>query len=584
MSGRELNISAIAPESKGSVPADESNLQWLNAGVLAEWLGSFWTEVSRSDELVSSLQQTRALRIAQLYLDLLEALELKDRSGAPVFHRERWHPIVLRESMRNTGSPEMLKLGVDHLQLGRQGETEGFPNPYLPDGMKAYLGSTKVSIPGMVVYPLFGASAGLKSSATCVVNSIAGATVFLGSGRGFQILDGAVAIDEDEDPFTGAHADEFPKFEVDAGEAFDPEDDKWTPDRETVLWVCDAMFDRDYVDRHLAYALGLHGTSSETCKRVVNAAWNAVASGCTPLVLKSLMACICGLPTVKTDDETVESVYTDGGPVVVTDRNVYRLPEGSVLKKGVVAGAVLRRFDTLDTSVRIYPFVNEPGEIGLWSEFCESVDDFRGDFPAMDLPPALFRTGVEEGFSVGWEPAAVYCAGLDANGNPKLWFYLDGLEEDNAVFWEGVWAGCEASGTSLEKVMGCSGMDSGGEAVEPGVSCGTVVPIEFFLRNLVGANTLIITVRTDTIPVDAPLYDPGFFGVLRDCVPKYVRLCVVEHASAPEEEVDLDGDGSSVADSAEAYVEAGAEDEVDAMDGMDDSVSARWVARCAAGR
>lgn len=578
-----MNRTSISGLSDKCVSAYSGTGHAADAGMLAEWLGSFWSSVYSDPGFVGSLQRARALRAAQLYLDLIEALDLRDRSGAPVFHRERWHPVVLRRSARNTGSGVTFRLGDGSgLLLGRDQS-----NDMLDDGY-ATLGSNRAAFKGMVIYPIEGVSAGLVSAMTCATNSIAGATAVLGRGTSFEILDGAIAIAAEDDPFTGSRKDEFAKFEI-VGE---PGSD---PDEETVLWLSDALFDLGFVRDHLSYALGLPGKSTETCKMAVNAAWNAVSSGCSPLLLKALFACLLGLPVVETDGETVERLYRDDdGWVVVTDARVYRLGKYASPKRSVSEGAVLRRFDTLDDSVRVYPCARDSSKKALWEEFLESRDEFIKDVPAMDLPPAMFRSGVKDGFSIGWASEDVMYAGDDANGNPKLWFYMDGLEEDNAVFWRGVWDSYERNGVSMLTALPCGDAFSDGRIPEEGSVCGSVVPMDFFMRNLIGANTVVVTVRTDELSDDAPLYDPGFFGILRECVPEYVRLYVIEHCLVYDDNGDDgngDGDGDDDGnepfdydDETDEYAYDWCEDEV-RIGGrrgprVSDSARSKWVASC----
>ena len=109
----EPNKHVIPALSNNSLPADPSDKSFSNADTLFDWLGSFWAKVYEDPEFIQYMQGGRALRIAQLYLDLLENLKLKDRENAPVFHRERWHPVVIRKSMRNKGSVNLLRLGAE---------------------------------------------------------------------------------------------------------------------------------------------------------------------------------------------------------------------------------------------------------------------------------------------------------------------------------------------------------------------------------------------------------------------------------------------------------------------------------------
>ena len=74
------------------------------------WLGSIWRTLHQGDKMVRGLQASRGVRLAQLYLDILEVAQLKDRNGMPVFHRELWHPIFLRKSEVNTSQENMLTM------------------------------------------------------------------------------------------------------------------------------------------------------------------------------------------------------------------------------------------------------------------------------------------------------------------------------------------------------------------------------------------------------------------------------------------------------------------------------------------
>ena len=229
------NVTNVASVYGNSIPADYSPDSAKNAQTLFEWLGSFWSEIYEDPEFIENLQGARALRAAQLYLDLLENLKLQDRENAPIFHRERWHPIIIRKSQRNTGSKNMIKLVDDGtVVLGKQ------THEIYPEGTEISLGSKEANYKNMVVYPLDTESLKLKDVMTCISNNIADASVILGKGTDFVILDGAIAISENKDPFTGEDNTKWSKFEIIA-------DDPSKNDEEVVLWACDAMFDKDFI-------------------------------------------------------------------------------------------------------------------------------------------------------------------------------------------------------------------------------------------------------------------------------------------------------------------------------------------------
>lgn len=566
--GSAMNERAEVPDrppAPPSVPADGAS---ADARAMYDWLGSFWSSVYEDPDFVRYVQGARALRTAQLYLDVLEAAALVDRAGAPVFHRERWRPIVVRRSERNSGSSTMLRLG------SREGAVVGpqTAEHYEP-GTVFTLGGRDASFKGVSVYPL---DPSVKSVATCIVDDIARPRTIMHSGTDYAVLDGAIAVRSDMDPF--ADGSTFPTFEVVAD---DPADN----DEEAVMWACDSLVDKDYVYGHLGYAMGLPGKSSEGYRRIVNAVWSTVSEGASPRLLQALVAAMCGVPTVRNETETVETILAldDGGYQVITDSEVYTLPKYSRLHPSVHAGVTLRRFDLVDDSIRVYPYVMDVDRLSGYTEF---ADKFESDVPAMDLPPALFRTSLDDGFSVGWGRRDIVCRGFDANGNPKLCFRLDGSDEDNEAFWNDVWSAYEETGESIER---CFGDDIRDRDYRPGGTCGSIVPIRFFLRQLVGANTLVVTVRTDVVGDDSPLYDPKFFRTIRECVPSYVRLFFIEHESVGygtgQDPAEDSMDASGAEDSADRSVYDEEFDDADlggvrGFRARDRLSSAKWVAKC----
>lgn len=571
--GIEPNTWSETPENHSALPAVDPSEISLVASTLFGWLGSFWTEIYEDAEFVKYVQGGRALRLAQLYLDLLENLKLRDRANAPVFHRERWHPVVLRYKRDwNKGEAGMLKLGTENeAVLGSQpAERPDGSSSIYPEGTMFTVGGVDSKFKDIVTFPLDG----ISDVATCIVDSIADPKTVLHRGVDFIVKDGSIAMNAKFDPF--AEGSTFPKFEV-LGDSDDE------TDVEVVLWCCDAMFDRNFLYENLGYAMRLPTGSSEVMKRVVNSVWNMVADGCTPRLLRSAICAMCGSPTVKDEVETVEAIYPAGTSLedriqIVTDRNVYALPPGATLRKCVRIGAEMRRFEPFDLCVRIYPYVTDPalvpGRTG--GEFTE--EDFRRDVPSIDLPPALFDTELESGFSVSWDKVPVKEWGTDANGNARLCFELGGSDGDWANFWDDVSRRFEKAGRPMSDVL-------------PDAE---VSPMEFFLRNLVGANTLFVVLDTDSIPEDSPIRDPKFFDAIRRQIPSYVRAFFVERRTAAHE----DGEGSdsydlsnrdagSTEDSAEQFAhEDGAETIVLRYTGRNrpgcrDCVAGmRWVASC----
>lgn len=542
-----------------NLPELEANYVKDATALLFSWLRTFWTKLYKDKSFVRGMQGSRAVRLAQLYLDLLESTQLLDHTKAPVFHRERWYPIVVRKSRRNTGDITTLKLGsANGAVLSKDGQHDG---PYR-DGQKFVVGPDN-AYDGFVTYAL---DDDVRTVVSCIVDSIANPTVILNNGVDFKVLDRSIVLRDKLDPFTPGSG--FATFEV-------PEGPDTAADEEAVLWACDTLIDKDYVFKFSGYAIGLKTESTEQYARIVKNVWDATTDGLSVKHLVDVIAAMCCVPVVKEPKERVEAIYEfDGRTRVVTDKNVYTLGPNTGkddIRDSVKAGSTLFQGELFDKSVRIYPFVRSTEDVSRFTEFDEA--QFKKDVTSLEIPAALIRTDTQAGFYVGWDTVDIICNGFDKNGNPKLSFDIGLDDYEDVKYWSSVWSWYENAGKSMASCF--DGLESG--TISEGSKCGEVSPLEYFLKNLVGANTLIVVVDTDKIPDTSPLADPNFFQTLRRLIPKHVRLYFVEHGSSIDDEYFC---GDSMDDSAEISTSAydDYDDELDFED--DDYVDTRFVRKC----
>jgi len=462
---------------------------------LYSWLGSLWRGLHKGDGMVRGLQAARGIRLAQMYLNILEAAKLQDRNGAPVFHRELWHPIVVRLSQRDTAQANMLHMGGDDKKIGPQ-----------PDGSEYGEGTVfkmgrLANYEDYVTYPV---DAEIVGGAVTIVDNIVNPTVFMEQGpdKDFVIRDHSIIFHKSNDPLRDGSP--FDRYDI---PGFD-KDDPSRSDMEAVLWASDVLIDKNYISDHISYVLGADAPSSGLVKRILNAAWSSVTSGLTPELVKTLMAAMLNVPVIQTDKETVVDIVSedDGSTTVYTDVGQYRISPKARLRKGLHSGSVLVRGDLLDESLRIYPFLNP----GAW----DLVDDlysvpFRQDIPSVVLPSAILRARTEFGVYATWDEVEVKGSG------DKLYFDLGGTKKDVIAFWEDVWANAKASGRSMESILGPAGS--------------VISPAEFMIKNLVGANTLFVVVDRSQVDDTSLMRDPMFFDMLSSVVPSAIRLFLVEH-------------------------------------------------------
>ena len=532
-----------------------------NANTLFSWMGSFWRNLHTGTDFVKGLQNVRAIRLAQFYLDLIESLKLQDRNGAPVFHRELWRPVIIRKSGRNTAQENTLKLGKDGIVAGPQPEG----SIYGP-GTNLELGKLG-AFADYVTYPVSEADGEIKSISSTITDNIINPTVALESGVDFVFRDGTLIFPKANDPF-GADTP-FDVYDVVSDDA------AGETDVETVLWVSDALVDKDYISDHMSYALGADAPSSDIVKRIVNAAWDSLNCGLTPQLLRTLLGAMLNIPVIQEASEIVQSIaLTDESRVVKTDFHTYQVSLKAKLRSSVVSGAILERGELLDQSVKIYPFLTDL-DVNHLDAITEYAEILKLDVPVIDIPPTLIRTQTTHGLYVNWNQVFVkqdVDDPVDANGNPHLYFDVYGTDADTSAFWEDIWTRAEKANISLEKYLGKVG--------DP------VIPAEFFLKNMVGPNTLIITVDRNQIDDLSMMRNPMFFDMLINAVPSSIRLFFIEHLEIEAE--DDTADLGTAMDEAQDYAAVDAEDEVDyaRIPGLkghgpsyDDTVSARFVRR-----
>lgn len=131
--------------------------------------------------------------------------------------------------------------------------------------------------------------------------------------------------------------------------------------RNTVLWLWRAQYDRSLPYRHFGWLPGLadNDIPSKRELKLVNAAWDTIISGGNTVSLAQAISAVLGVPSIEENGETVELVLTPPDVVedvvVVTDKNTYKLPDG-VTPESVGNSLLVGQFPTPD--LRIYSGVN----------------------------------------------------------------------------------------------------------------------------------------------------------------------------------------------------------------------------------
>lgn len=527
------------------VPAEYADTAAAN---LLKFLGSFWTSINKDIEFVKGVQKVRGIRLAQFYLDLLESLKLQDRKGMPVFHRELWKPIILRKSSQNKSQENVIKIAGD-IVIGPQKEGSRYG-----EGTNLQLGK----LANFADYVTYDVDSGISTIASNISNSIIDPTVIYKVSDAFPSEDvvyvnGTLIFPKDKDPF--APGSGFDVYDVD----FDADGN---PDSEVVIWASDVLIDKQFLSTHMAYALGVKCDSSHIAKRILNADWDAINCGLTPELYKTILAAMLNVPVIQNKSERIVDIVTTEGEdtIVITDSNRYTVYKDAKLRSCVYIGSVLKRGELLDQSVKIYPLLTDvtPEKLSGMTEYADIIEH---DIPALTMPGAMLSTRTSSGLCVDWNPVDVFDTGeVDKNGHRKLFFEINGPQKDVDAFWSDVWGRAEEEDIDLDDLFSACEDDG---TVEDDDGTWKIRPMAFFLKHMVGANTLIVTLDSKQIRDTSIVKDPMFFNMLKDSVPSGMRLFVVEHIDIVEDPYTLGSEDAEHTADASDSVTVFAEDYVD---------------------
>lgn len=459
-------------------------------------LGAFWSSVFRDQALVDALLTARVLSAAQMHIDVMEALSLRDHSGSPVFHREHWHPIVVRLSKRNTATA--LTVGMpDTPVLGKQAADGAV---YLPNEVFVVGGNALYS--KVNTYPIEAMEGcPLVRVVTALCDSVSAPRHVLSQGRDFSVERGVLVIRKEQDPF-------------DAGGYRIVEDGD---DQLAVLWACDAEFDQDNVSDFLGYPLGLHAPSTDAASRMLSALWDAVTLGLTPISLNRVLGAVFDVPMVERDT-AVESVTADGDDsIVVTGDEVYRI-ETSRLPRLDGGDIAIRAGTPLDAGAFLTDEISVYWGLSV-DDVAQLLDD--GRLGRVVLPP---------GSVAGVDEAVVIESGM-RDVEDGGWFKLNDGDSADSPFWQAVFART----TEDERKALCAAM--GATEDDPRVD-----PFRSLVPAVLANQIRVYTSRS--LPADP--YAGLVLDYLQRLVPSYASLLLTQEVDVSDGHDSLTLDLSSL--------------------------------------
>ena len=441
-------------------------------------LGTHWNNVYRGQGVTESFLFARAQEEVQSYLDLVETVDSISRQSVPVFHRDNWYLLELKESDLNNAPFEYEADGKaydDGVQYGQQEGSQWSTWTLPTDFAVAHL----------------------------ITNRILSPSVTYSQGLDFFIENGEIKFNVN--PFSDTR---IPKREVYKSAV--------VTDRTIGLWVYRGEFDLAHIATHFGFIIDVIAASSEAYRDFVNAILDAFAQGTAAKHIDLALSALTGISVVIEAQEVVEHVLVELDQLtIITDLNVYRFQPTATpivsVDDTVYAG------DRLTDGFEVIEF--RDGTIPASLKAVHMGDGFIG---------AGFLDGI--GFTNKTVPLEVTS---DANGITRVEFEVGGFPNDVEAFWDTVHARGIA-GTTLARLLDVRGTTAVTEPTAASLPA-TVNPLEFLAENLLRFHTCIIRVN-----VQETAGGFGFDNarLLRRIVPPWTALILLFELSVIGEVVD----------------------------------------------
>ena len=129
------------------------------------------------------------------------------------------------------------------------------------------------------------------------------------------------------------------------------------------MWVVDGKFDEFTLYENFGHFFGPAQLSSENYRAFIRGIMQLYIFGPTIERVASALNLVANLPVIRSDGETLENYYTDAqGQYVVTNVDTYTFPLGIPIRPDVVAltAGPFRAFEPLTTAIKVEDYVTNP--------------------------------------------------------------------------------------------------------------------------------------------------------------------------------------------------------------------------------
>lgn len=459
-----------------------------NPELLLNLLGSFWATTYQGNGVVQDLMTITGQIVQQTYTQLLELLNSVSRQNIPVFHKEDWYALTIRESELNNSEALIARYGAEYTYA---------------DGL-AY---------GQKASNLFYAvpkPAGLET-VSVIFNRIAVPSVEYILNIDFTITPDLLVFREN--PFTNPLVPKRDKLN-NAGAIVD---------RECTLWLYRGDWDKNYLYDQFGYALKLNLKSSEAYKTFINAILDALVEGTSQRTQQLALGAVFGIPLVMETEEVVQHIRRLDVLHIITNHHVYQFPLTS--QPTVTEGMTVYAGDTLTDTLQIF----EPNR-------GEKIDP--AFLRALTLEPGVLNAGYWQGITFENQDKPLIVE-PDVDGYTKVSWELGGFTFDVEKFWADV----HRNGTAKNQTLAMLLDKRENPTTQPFVGSlpATINPLQFLVDNYFRSNTFIVRFKSGIKGLNRLAYVP--VSQLHKILPPHTLMLLVIELVFEDTPVVMDGPG-----------------------------------------
>lgn len=430
----------------------------VNPNVLYDSLGTFWTQIFREKATLRGITLTHSEELIQHYYDLIETINSFSVKDIPIFHKEKWLPVIIYKSKFNQ---EPLRFNPNDVIFGSQPESDVYYQ-----SVTFQFGLPKIPTAEVYVYE----AGDVMQSFSVLANNIIKPTVVFVNSVDAVYQNGVLFFNKNI--FNNPDLVSVPLInELGVPQVYTDGEGMQQQEEIIILWAYHADVDKNLLYDNFGYIFDILNTNDVFYKKMLTSLMSMYTDGPTVSNIKTVCSAFLGLDTIKEPTEIVEEVFTSDQHYVVTDKNVYKFPLFYDVLPNIKVGASLNVGEVMVDAIEYYDNVTFPE---WWKRGKITAPVGQQQIPYFSLSSGLFLGNYKYqlSFKTDVDIVSYDTAGL-------LHFPVRGTPADVALF---------NSTINTPEMRAALGL------VNPG-DVAVVNPVDFLFTNFLKNNTAFIKLK-----------------------------------------------------------------------------------------